>query len=164
MEEDVIRKLQSDNEKIFEIEESCLVKHKFLKEFLEDFPKKEDLIPIKEVNDKTLGRIVEFLKHYKNIDPKPIPCPIPTFPIELKPILDDWDYKFITSIELIEAIDLVNAANVLNIQPLIDLASARIAYEFTNCSIEEARKKFGIQSDMTQEEQEEMNKYLKYLD
>ena len=79
-------------------------------------------------------------------------------------LFDAAIYKFITSIELIEAIDLVNAANVLNIQPLIDLASVRIAYEFTNCSIEEARKKFGIQSDMTQEEQEEMNKYLKYLD
>ena len=175
MEEINIRKLKSDNGKIFEIEEDCLLKYDFLKGLLEDFSDPKQELPIKEVNDRTLERVVAFLKHYQKEEVKKIPCPCPSttvelkdgttiHPVDLKAALCQWDYDFITPLSIEEAIELVNAANSLNIQPLIDLASARLAYDFTNCSIEEARKKFGIESDMTKEEQDEMDKYLKYLD
>ena len=175
MEEINIRKLKSDNGKIFEIEEDCLLKYDFLKGLLEDFSDPKQELPIKEVNDRTLERVVAFLKHYQKEEVKKIPCPCPSttvelkdgttiHPVDLKAALCQWDYDFITPLSIEEAIELVNAANSLNIQPLIDLASARLAYDFTNCSIEDARKKFGIESDMTKEEQDEMDKYLKYLD
>ena len=175
MEEINIRKLKSDNGKIFEIEEDCLLKYDFLKGLLEDFSDPKQELPIKEVNDRTLERVVAFLKHYQKEEVKKIPCPCPSttvelkdgttiHPVDLKAALCQWDYDFITPLSIEEAIELVNAANSLNIQPLIDLASARLAYDFTNCTIEEARKKFGIESDMTKEEQDEMDKYLKYLD
>ena len=175
MEEINIRKLKSDNGKIFEIEEDCLLKYDFLKGLLEDFSDPKQELPIKEVNDRTLERVVAFLKHYQKEEVKKIPCPCPSttvelkdgttiHPVDLKAALCQWDYDYITPLSIEEAIELVNAANSLNIQPLIDLASARLAYDFTNCTIEEARKKFGIESDMTKEEQDEMDKYLKYLD
>ena len=175
MEEINIRKLKSDNGKIFEIEEDCLLKYDFLKGLLEDFSDPKQELPIKEVNDRTLERVVAFLKHYQKEEVKKIPCPCPSttvelkdgttiHPVDLKAALCQWDYDFVTPLSIEEAIELVNAANSLNIQPLIDLASARLAYDFTNCSIEDARKKFGIESDMTKEEQDEMDKYLKYLD
>ena len=39
------------------------------------------------------------------------------------------------------------------------MASVRLAYEMINCPIEEAREKFGIKPDMTEEEMKEMDKY-----
>ena len=175
MEATTKRKLKSDNGKIFEIEEDCLTKSDFFRQLLVDFPEPEQELPIKEVNDRTLGRVVEFLEHYRKEEPKPIPCPCPAMqvelkdgtiihPVDLKASLSQWDYDFVTPLSLEEAIELVNVANSLNIPHLIDLSSARLAYEFTNGTIEETRKKFGIESDMTKVEQDEMDKYLKYLD
>ena len=57
-----------------------------------------------------------------------------------------------------ETIDLVNSANFLDIKKLVDLASARLAFEIINCTIEEGREKFGIVCNMTEEEMEEANK------
>ena len=51
-----------------------------------------------------------------------------------------------------EIIDLINAANALDIKELVTLCSTRLASEMMNCSIEEVRQKFGIVADMTQEE------------
>ena len=54
---------------------------------------------------------------------------------------------------------MVNAANYLGINELVNLTSARLASEMINCPIEEARAKFGIVPDMTEEEMAEYDKY-----
>ena len=58
-----------------------------------------------------------------------------------------------------DCIVLVNAANYFDIPELVNLACARLASEMINCSIDEAREKFGIKSDFTEEELQEMDKY-----
>ena len=85
--------------------------------------------------------------------PKPLPGP------DLKSILSEWDYNYIMLSSLNDTIDLVNAANFLDIKELVNLSSARLGYEMTNCPIEEARKKFGVQCDMTKEEMDCLNQY-----
>ena len=62
-------------------------------------------------------------------------------------------------LSLEDCVNLVNAANFLDISELVSLASARLAYEMINCDVEEARQKFGIFPDMTEEEMKEMDKY-----
>ena len=42
---------------------------------------------------------------------------------------------------------------------LINILSAKLAYEMCNCDVEEARQKFGIQTDLTDEEIAELDKY-----
>ena len=56
-------------------------------------------------------------------------------------------------------INLVNAANYLQIDGLINIIAAKLAHEMCNCEVEEARKKFGIECDMTEEEIPEIDKY-----
>ena len=113
MEEINIRKLKSDNGKIFEIEEDCLLKYDFLKGLLEDFSDPKQELPIKEVNDRTLERVVTFLKHYRKEEVKKIPCPCPSttvelkdgttiHPVDLKAALCQWDYDFISILSLKE--------------------------------------------------------------
>ena len=45
------------------------------------------------------------------------------------------------------------------IKELVDLCSVRLASEITNCSVDEARAKFGIVPDFSEEEIKEYDKY-----
>ena len=149
-------KLKSSDGEIFEVEENYLNKSKVLCE-LKDFLKPDEELHVKEVEGKTLSKVIEYLKHHVNEEPKEIPKPLPS--ADLKPLLSEWDYNYISSFSLEDTVDLVNAANHLDINDLINLASARIASEMKNCSVEEARIKFGVKCDMTEEEMKEMDKY-----
>ena len=151
-----ILKLKSSDEKIIEIDENGLKRANFFNK-LKDILNLNEEIPIKNVDCKTLNKIVDYLKHYQNEEPNIIPKPLPS--PDLKPILSEWDYNYITPISLGESIDLVNAADYLGIRDLVNLASARLASEMINCPIEEARRKFGIVPDMTEEEMAEYDKY-----
>ena len=149
-------KLKSSDEKIFEIDENGLKRSNFFMK-LKDILNLNEEIYIKNVNSKILNKIVDYLNHYQNEEPKTIPKPLPS--PDLKPILSDWDYNYISPISLEESIDLVNAADYLGIRELVNLTSARLASEMINCPIEEARAKFGIVPDMTEEEMAEYDKY-----
>ena len=151
-----ILKLKSSDDEIFEIDENCLQRSNFFIQ-LKDILDPNEEIDIKNVDSKTLSKIIEYLKHYQNEEPNIIPKPLPTS--DLKQVLIEWDYNYIIPISLEECIDLVNAADYLGIADLKNLASARIASEMINCPIEEARQKFGIVPEMTEEEMTEYNKY-----
>ena len=157
MDSGTVRKLKSKDGQIFEVEEKCLELSKLLKGLANDFPEPTDELPINEVEGKVLTKIIEYMKQYQTEKPKEIPKPLPG--PDLKPVLSQWDYDYIMPLSLEECIDLVNAANFLDISDLVNLASARLAYEMINCTIEEAREKFGIKCDMTEEEIKEMDKY-----
>ena len=153
----VTRKLKSKDGKVFEVEDKYLQNSKFLMELIKDFPDNQEELNITEVTGATLSKVIEYLKHYEIEKPKEIPKPLPNS--DLKPILLKWDYDYITALSLEEIIDVINAANFLNIPELVNLASVRIASELTNCPVEEARIKFGIINDMNEEEMKEINKY-----
>ena len=109
--------------------------------------------------------IIDYLQHYKDKEPKEIPKPFPERTDEefLRSIMDnddnDWTYNFISKLSMEDAINLVNAADYLQIKGLIDLLAAKLAHEMCNCEVEEARQKFGIECDMTEEEIAEIDKY-----
>ena len=151
----LIKFISSDG-KIFEIKENCLKRSGFFNE-LKDILNLNEEIPLARADSKNLCLIIEYLNHYENEEPREIPKPLPG--PDLKPVLSEWDYNFIMPLTLEETIDLVNTANYLNIPELVNLASARLAYEMINCTIEEAREKFGIKYDMTEEEIQEMDNY-----
>ena len=152
-----LRKLKSQDGKIFEVEEKYLSMSKFFKDLLNDFPDPNQEIGINQVDGKTLEKIIEYLKHYETEKPKEIPRPLPNN--DLKPVLNDWDYNYITPLSIEECIDLVNAANFLYINELVNLACAKLASEMMNGPIEQVREKFGIKSDMTEEEMKKFEKY-----
>ena len=117
---------------------------------------------LNEVDAKNLDLIIQYLEHYKDMEPKEIPKPFPERTDEefLKGILnDEWTYNYLTNQSLEDLINLVNAANYLQIDGLINIIAAKLAHEMCNCEVEEARKKFGIECDMTDEEIAEIDKY-----
>ena len=153
-----LRKLKSEDGQVFEVEESCLLQSKYFKDLINDYyPDPDQEINISQIDGKNLSKIIEYLKHYENEKPKEIPKPLTSS--DLKPILSQWDYNFINSMSLEECIDLANAATFLYINGLINLSTAKLASEMMNGPIEQVREKFGIKSDMTEEEMKKFEKY-----
>ena len=157
------KKLKSSDGVVKEVKSELLNKSKLLKGLVEDYQGDDDEIPLNEVDSKNLDLIIKYLEHYKgDLEPKEIPKPFPerTDDAFLKGILnDDWTFDYLQSLSIEEAINLVNAANYLQIDGLISILAAKLAHEMCNCEVEEARKKFGIECDMTEEEIAEIDKY-----
>ena len=103
-------------------------------------------------------KIVEYLIHYKDSEPKEIKRPLKDSKIEK--ILDKWDYNYITSFALADCVDLLNAATFMDIQPLLYLMCTRIAALMIDLPIDEVKTTFGIECDMSEEEKERFRKYV----
>jgi len=152
----IVKLISSDNvEK--EVDLDLLKKSKLLENCSEG-----EVIPLKEVDSKNLDLIIMYLEHYKNMEPKEIPKPFPerTDDEFFRGILnDDWTFDFLNNLGIEDAVSLVDAAIYLQIEGLINILAAKQAHEICNCEIEEARQKFGIECDMTEEEIDEIAKY-----
>ena len=148
--------LKSNDGALFTLNEKAVLRSNLIAGILVDYEDNTE-VPLPDVNGTTLGRIVEYLKHYENSEPKPIPKPLKNSHID--EILDEWDFNFVDNIPLDESIDLLNAANYMDIEPLLQLACCRIARELIDRPVEEIRELFGITSDMSKEEMEEIDKY-----
>ena len=157
MDEANVRKLKSSDGKTFEVNEKILSTSKFFKDLINDYPQPDQEITINQVDGKNIEKIIEYLKHYENEKPKEIPKPLPNN--DLKSILNEWDYNFINPLSIEDLIDLINAANFLDIGDLVALTAAKLAAEMLTGTIEEVREKFGIKCDMTEEEIAEVDKY-----
>ena len=156
MESNTVKLITSDNI-TREVDISLLTKSKFFEEL-----KGEEEIHLNEVDAKNLDLIIKYLEHYKDMEPKEIPKPFPerTDDVFFRGILnDDWTFDYLQSQTLEGLINLVNAANYLQIDGLINIVAAKLAHEMCNCEVEEARKKFGIECDMTEEEIAEIDRY-----
>ena len=119
MESTFIVKIRSKNGKVYEINEQCLEMSEFLKNLASGLTNQEEELYIKEIDDKCLEKIIEYLKHHQYEKPKEIPKPLPS--ADLKPLLSEWDYEFIMPFTLEECVDLVNSANDLDINELVNL-------------------------------------------
>ena len=157
-------KLKTSDNIIKEVDSDILMKSKLLRGLFEDLEPEEleEIIALNDVDSKYLDLIIKYLEHYKDMEPKEIPKPFPERTDEefMKGILNDqWTYDYLTNQTLEELINLVNAADYLQIDGLISIIAAKLAHEMCNCEVEEARKKFGIECDMTEEEIAEIDKY-----
>ena len=162
-------KIRTRDKKMYKVQVDILLKSKLLVGLVQDYIdfiiEDDEIIELSEVDSKNFDLIIDYLQHYKDKEPKEIPKPFPERTDEefLRGILDnddnDWTYNFISKLSIEEAINLTNAADYLQIKGLIDLLAAKLAHEMCNCDVEESRKKFGIECDMTEEEVAEYDKY-----
>ena len=154
-------KLKTSDNIIKEVDSNILMKSKLLDNLLKD-SNEEELFSLPDVDSKYLELVIKYLEHYKDFEPKEVPKPFPERTDEefMKGILNDqWTYDYLTNQTLEELINLLNAADYLQIEGLINIIAAKLAHEMCNCEVEEARKKFGIEYDMTEEEIAEIDRY-----
>ena len=160
--ESKIVKLKSKDNQIYEVPIDILEKAKLISGIVDDASDEDDTIFLREIDEINLIRIIDYLVHYQKEEPKEIPKPFPdrTDDAFLRSILnDDWTFDFLQNMTLDEGINLINAANYLEINGLINILAAKLAHEMCNCEVEEAKHKFGIEGDFTEEELAEYDKY-----
>ena len=154
-------KLKTIDNKLFEVPIDILRKVKLISEIVEQASDEGRIILLREVKGKYLEQILNYLRHYKNFEPKKIPRPFPERTDEnfLRGVLnDEWTFNYLQKLSLDESISVINAAHYLQIKGLLRILAAKLAYEMCNCGIEEARAKFGIDCDMNEEEIKEIDK------
>jgi len=83
-------------------------------------------IPIKHVTQRQLALVVQYLTHHQGVMPEEISKPI--LHSDMRKILEDqFDAEFIESLSKLEVLGLVQAANYMDIQPLLSLGCAKVA-------------------------------------
>ena len=145
----------SDNQKI-QIDSKSAERSHLLKGLIADYNQKDD-IPLPDIKYDILKKLVEYLAHYKEKEPQQIPKPLPSQ--DLKEVTDEWDVNFINGMDLDSVFDLINAANYMDIAPLLDLACAKIASLMKGKSAAEIRAMFNIECDLTEDELKEYEEY-----
>ena len=141
----------SDGEKV-EISSKAVQRSVLVKGIIEDYPDDAE-VPLNNIKSNILKKIKEYLEHYENTEPKEIERPLQSQ--NFKECVDEWDYNFI-DIYLDTILEIILASNYLDISPLLELASAKIASVIKGKTTEELRQTFGIQNEFTPEEEQQI--------
>ena len=99
-----------------------------------------------------LNSVIEFLKYIKDHDEPKIPQPLPE-PNMDKVLTDKWFVEFIDKCTDEKCYEYMLAASYLNIDSLLQLASAKVATMIFDMTIEQKRVFFNIENDFSPEEE-----------
>jgi len=137
------------------IDSQAAQRSELLKGLIQDY--EDNDIPMTDIRGDILKKVVEYLEHYKSTEPKEITRPLPSN--NLGDVTDEWDISYLNNIDLDSTFDLINAANYMDIKPLLDLSCAKIASLMKGKSAEEIRTMFSIECDLSEEELKEYEEY-----
>lgn len=154
-------KIQSKDLKEFTLTKKAAELSVLLKSTIIDF-QGEIVVPLSEVDDKTLELVVEYLNHFDGACPPELEKPLKS--AEMKDITDEWSAQFIEKISMENLVDLTVAANFMEIQPLLDLTCARIASMCKDKNEEEIFKTFNVTDTFTEEEKAKIREENKWIE
>lgn len=107
-------------------------------------------IPLVTVQSNELKKIIEYCQYMKDNVPTGVSKPLKTN--DMSKLVTDWEASFI-DMKDDDICDLIIAANTLEITPLINLCSVKLATFAFGKSVEEVREMFNIVNDFTPEEE-----------
>jgi S-phase kinase-associated protein 1 len=96
-----------------------------------------DSINLNNINSQTMLYIIDYLKYHHNNKAEPIEKPLKK---DINEYLCEWDQNFLNSFNRDQLVDIINAANYLNIPELLDLGCAKIASILKEKSVDEMRE------------------------
>jgi hypothetical protein len=102
-------------------------------------------IPVMRVNSQLLRMIVNFMHYYADDPMMTIEKPLVSN--NLGDVVQRWYAMFIIRLDDEVLYDLINAANYMFIQPLLDLACAGVAISINNKTTAEVNEAFHLQFD-----------------
>jgi S-phase kinase-associated protein 1 len=114
-----------------------------------------DGIPIPNVNESVLRKVIEWCTHHKG-DPAPVPDDEADSRKKSTDI-PEWDQKFM-QVDQEMLFEIILAANYLDIKALLDVGCKTVANMIKGKSPEEIRKTFNIQNDFTPEEEDQIRR------
>ncbi|GAM28869.1 hypothetical protein SAMD00019534_120450 [Acytostelium subglobosum LB1] len=147
-------KLESSDEKVFEVQREIACMAVTIKHMLEDLGDTDTPIPLPNVTGVILEKVLEYCRHHHEH-----PTPQQDDKKDEKR-LDDippWDREF-CKVDQPTLFELILAANYLDIKPLLDVTCKTVANMIRGKTPEEIRKTFNIKNDFTPEEEEQIRK------
>jgi len=133
-----------------------------IKDMLEDQDDgQETVIPIPNVNGITLSYVLQYMNYHHNNKADAIEKPLKG---KVEEVISEWDKQFLFT-DLVKngnekehelLIDVIMAANFLNIKDLLDLTCASVASMIKGKTPEQIRTLFNIENDFTPEEEEKI--------
>lgn len=118
---------------------------------------KNPIILLPAIDEKNLKLAVQYMNLRGGDPPNLIQKPRPIRDLEeLKRLIDKKDYDFISGKDLTMLVELINAANYLNMKGLIQLISVMLAYKIAISTkggdIEGLKKSLGFKSNFSEKE------------
>ncbi|KAK4044721.1 Skp1 family, dimerization domain-containing protein [Parachaetomium inaequale] len=112
-------------------------------------------IPIPNVNDPVLRKVVEWCEHHRNDAAQSADDENDSR--KKTTDIDEWDQKFM-QVDQEMLFEIILAANYLDIKALLDVGCKTVANMIKGKSPEEIRKTFNITNDFTAEEEEQIRR------
>jgi len=131
-----------------------------IKDMLED-QDGDAVIPIPNVSGRTLKLVLDYVEYHYNNKADQIEKPLKT---KIDDVIGEWDKAFLFT-DLVKnhdekqhetLIDVIMAANFLNIKDLLDLTCACVASMIKGKNPDQIRALFNIENDFTPEEEEKI--------
>ncbi|XP_057544452.1 SKP1-like protein 14 [Amaranthus tricolor] len=143
--------LHSSDKVIFEIDEDVALQMKTIHMYFEDLPLNGRKFSGLLVAGDILAKVIEYCKkHVKNPDKDGKSDYIEE--------LENWDKKFVNRMDQNTLFGVINAADYLYVQPLMDLTCKTVAHRIKDLSVEKIREIFNIKNDFTPEEEAKLRK------
>ncbi|MCJ1418224.1 hypothetical protein MMC32_004571 [Xylographa parallela] len=134
-------------------ERSMLIKN--LVEDMSDGSTIVEAIPIANVNEAVLKKVIEWCTHHRS-DP-PATADDDSDSRKKTTDIEEWDQKFM-QVDQEMLFEIILAANYLDIKALLDVGCKTVANMIKGKSPEEIRKTFNIQNDFTPEEEDQIRR------
>ncbi|CAB4374752.1 unnamed protein product [Rhizophagus irregularis] len=109
--------LKSCDDVEFKVEIPVASRSILLKNMIEDVGETDQSIPLPNVNEKVLKKVLEWCQHHVN-DPQPTNDDDDSRRRNTE--IDDWDQRFL-NVEQDMLFEIILAANYLDIKPLLDI-------------------------------------------
>ena len=118
-------------------------------------------IPLPNVKDTVLIKVIEYCTHYKEEPMTSIQTPLKSSKIE--ELVQPWYAKFV-QVEQTLLFELVTAANFMDIKPLLDLTCLAVSVLIKGKQASELRAIFNISNDFTPEEEAQVREENKWVE
>jgi len=151
MSKEIIVKSKLDN---YEIKTNSITASlsTLLRTLIEEY-ENEYIFLISDIKGETLEIVIKYLDllRINNSKTREIPKPLKNY--DLKEYVDPWEYDFIQMYDnrIYDLLDLINAANFMDIPPLIELACAKAATIAKDFDKETFMEVFQLEQDLDEE-------------
>jgi len=148
-------KLMSSDQATIVVDKEVAERSVLIKNMLEDVGEVDEAIPIPNVNEAVLKKVIEWCEHHKG--DAPATNEDESDSRKRSTDIEEWDQKFM-QVDQEMLFEIILAANYLDIKPLLDVGCKTVANMIKGKSPEEIRKTFNIQNDFTPEEEEQIRR------
>lgn len=126
-----------------------------------DSDKTCDQIDMPNIPGAVFERILEYLLIHQTVVARHIEEPLKS--TSLRDLVDDRDWAFLEKMDHIAAMQVMLAANYLDVPPLVRLIQARFASIMKGKSATQIREEFELKDDITPEEEQSIRADYKEL-